>query len=122
MGFSLIELVLALGILSVGLVGALRVFPVGLRASQRTERRSRAAIVAQRTLESLKVTPWAELTEGSTVVETDGLTVTTQIHPPDTLIALVDPTTLKVVEVTVHSPQADERRELTVITYLRENP
>ena len=54
-GFSLIELVIAMGILSVGLVGAMRVFPIGLRASQRSELSSRAAIAAQRTLESVKL-------------------------------------------------------------------
>ena len=49
--FSLVELVIAMAILGVGIVGAMRVFPIGLRASRRAEVRSRAVIVAQRTLE-----------------------------------------------------------------------
>ena len=117
--FSLIELVIAMAILSVGLVGAMRVFPLGLRASQRAEVNSRAAIAAQRAIESLKLRPWDELKEGETTVTEGGFDVTTRISRP-TLDDLVDPTRLKAVEVHVRSMQEGAPpRELTFITYVR---
>jgi Tfp pilus assembly protein PilV len=117
--FSLIELVISMGILSVGLVGAMRVFPIGLRASQRSELSSRAAIAAQRTLESLKLKPWTELSEGQTAAQEGDLQVTTQIGRLDLAEPLADPDRLKRIEVTVRSAAAERSRALTVITYLR---
>ena len=117
--FSLIELVIAMAILSVGLVGAMRVFPLGLRASQRAEVNSRAAIAAQRAIESLKLKPWEELEEGETTAAEGGFDVTTRITRP-VLKDLVDPTRLKTVEVHVRSVKAGAPpRELTFITYVR---
>ena len=118
-GFSLIELVIAMGILSVGLVGAMRVFPIGLRASQRSELSSRAAIAAQRTLESVKLTPWAELSEGDTTTEEGDLQVTMRIGRAELPEPLTDPDRLKRVEVTIRSTQAGGSRALTFVTYLR---
>ena len=117
-GFSLIELIIALGILSVGLVGAIRVFPLGLRASQRTEMSSRATILAQRTLEELKLTPWATLQDGETVRKEETFDVVTRITTGP-LEDLVDPTRLKQVMVTVHWDQDHRSRALTFVTYLR---
>ena len=116
--FSLVELIIALAILSVGLVGAMRVFPMGLRASQRAEQSSRPVIAAQRVIESLKLKSWEELAEGETAVEDDGCTVTTRISRPE-LAALIDPTRIKAVEVTVKSGQAGRPREHTFLTYVR---
>ena len=117
--FSLIELVISMGILSVGLVGAMRVFPIGLRASQRSELSSRAAIAAQRTLESVKLTPWSELAEGETAAPAGDLQLTTRVGRPNLAEPLVDPGRLKQVEITVRSIQATRSRPLTFITYLR---
>ena len=116
--FSLVEIVIALAILSVGLVGAMRVFPLGLRASQRAEQNSRAVIAAQRAIESLKLKSWDELAEGETTLQEDGFDVTTRITPLS-LDAIVDPARLKTIEVTVRSGSAGRPRELTVITYVR---
>ena len=109
---------ISLAILGVGLVGALRVFPVGLRASQRSEASSRAAILLQRTVELLKLRPWEELVEGESSAQEDAFEVTTRIGQP-TLPGLVDPTRLKAVEVTVRWTQQGRPRELGVLTYLR---
>ncbi len=115
-GFSLIELIISMAILSVGLLGAMRVFPVGLRSSQRSEMSSRATIVAQRTVESLKLLPWQGLAEGESTAEEDGFEVTTRITRPSET-SLVDPARLKAVEVTVRWTQDARTRELTVLTY-----
>ena len=117
--FSLVEVVIALAILSVGLVGAMRVFPLGLRASQRAEQSSQGVIAAQRAIESLKLKSWDELVEGETTAQDAGFDITTRIGRPN-LDAIIDPTRLKVIEVTVRSaPQAGRARELTFITYVR---
>ena len=116
--FSLIELIISMAILSVGLLAGMRVFPVGLGASKRAELRSRAAFAAQRTIESLKLTPWEDLGAGETTTEADGFSVTTRISQP-TVEELVDPTRLKAVEVAVQWTQDNRTRALSFVTYLR---
>ena len=108
-----------MGILSVGLVGAMRVFPIGLRASQRSELNSRAAIAAQRTLESVKLTPWSELAEGETAAQDGDLQLTTRVGWPDLAEPLADPDRLKHIEVSVRSTETPHSRTLTFVTYLR---
>ena len=116
--FSLIELVISMAILSVGLVGAMRVFPVGLKASQRSEISSRATLIGQRTIESLKLTPWDALADGETSVSEEGVEITTRIRRPE-VEGLVDATRLKAIEVTVRAVEAGRARELTFVTYVR---
>ena len=114
--FSLIELLISMAILSVGLVGAMRVFPVGLRASQRSEMNSRATITAQQTLESMKLEPCEQLAGKETTVEE--FTVTTDVHAPP-LEHLADPNRLKAVDVRVGWTQDGRPRELVFVTYVR---
>lgn len=115
----MIEIVISLAILSVGLVGAMRVFPVGLRASQRAEMISRAAITAQRTVESLKLSSWDELAEGETTVDDGEFQITTRIGSPD-VEELVDPARLKAIEVVVQWQQDGRPRAITLVTYVRQ--
>lgn len=117
--FSLVELVISLAILSIGLVGAMRVFPVGLRVSQRAESRSRAVMAAQRTLELLKLAPWDELEEGETITEADDFTITTVIRAPKEALAIA-PGRLRLVEVAVAWVQAGKTHEVRCVTYLRQ--
>ncbi|MBI3011203.1 MAG: prepilin-type N-terminal cleavage/methylation domain-containing protein [Candidatus Omnitrophica bacterium] len=117
--FSLVELVIAVAILAVGLVGSMRVFPAGLQASRRSEMMSRAAIVAQRTIESLKLAPCGALTDERATVE--GLTLTTHLAQPQ-LTQLVDPARLKSLETTVEWAQDGRSRALTFVTYVRCSP
>lgn len=115
-GFSLIELVIALAILGVGLVGSMRIFPAGLQASRRSEMMSRAAIVAQRTIESLKLASCDALTDERTTV--DGLTLATRLAQPSST-ELVDPARLKSLEASVEWKQDGRSRALTFVTYVR---
>ncbi|MBI4341354.1 MAG: hypothetical protein HY598_03635 [Candidatus Omnitrophica bacterium] len=110
-------MVIALSILAVGLIGAMRIFPVGLRASQRTELRSRAALLAQHTLESLKVAPWEEITEGEQRLTQAPFAVVTRIAQPRPE-HLADPEGLKSVAVTVEWLQEGRARSLTFVTYV----
>jgi prepilin-type N-terminal cleavage/methylation domain-containing protein len=116
--FSLIELIISMAILSVGLLGAMRVFPLGLKASQRAELNSRAAIAAQRTIESLKLKPWDQLPEQPVTVQEEGFEISTQVFRPD-VERLADPDRLKAVQVTVRSSQEGRAREWTFLTYVR---
>ena len=54
-GFTLIEIIMAMAILTVGIIGVVRLIPVGLRASKSSEMMSRAAFLAQKNLEQLKL-------------------------------------------------------------------
>ena len=119
--FSLVELIIALAILSVGLVGAMRVFPMGLRASQRAEQSSRAVIAAQRAIESVKLKAWDELAEGTATAQDEDFDVTTRISQP-TLAGLSDHARIKTIEVTVRSKLAVRSREMAFVTYLRREP
>ncbi len=117
-GFSLVELIIALSILGIGLIGAMRVFPVGLKASQRSELRSRAAFIAQRTLETLKVTSWDLLTDGETREEQKPFTVVTTIGSTE-VEHVADPAALKRIEVSIEWMQEGKLRMLNVATYIR---
>ena len=117
-GFSLIELVISMAILSGGVVAAMRIFPVGLRASQRAQRSSLATLAAQRTLEALKLKPWNELVETDTTTTEGEFRITTHIHTPQ-VAHLMDPARLKAIEVTVEWTQEGRTRALEFVTYLR---
>ena len=120
-GFSLIEVIISLAILSVGLVGAIRVFPVGLRASQRAEWVSRAALIAERTIESWKLKSWDELSDGETTTHEDTFDITVAVDQP-TVEGLVDPSRLKRLSVTVSWMQEGRPRSLLVAHYLHHSP
>lgn len=102
--------------MAVGLVGAMRVFPLGLRASQQTEMSSRGTILAQQTLERSKLLPWDQLKPGDTTQQDGGFDVRTSIGSP-AVDGLVDPARLKSITVTVRWPQNDRTRELSFVTY-----
>lgn len=119
--FSLVELVIAMAVLAIGLVGAMRVFPVGLRASQRSEMISRAALAAQHAIESLRLQPWESLEPGHNIVETqDAFTLTTRITQPS-VEHLADATRLKALDVTVEWSQDGRPRSVSFVTLVRRN-
>lgn len=61
-GFSLIEVILALAILIVGLVGVIVLFPVGLRASRQASILSEETLLAQSHLEEIKTLGYDRIT------------------------------------------------------------
>ena len=62
-GFSLLELIIAIAVLAVGLVGVLQIFPIGLRASQRAGIMTKAAFLAQNKIEDIKLAGFDAITE-----------------------------------------------------------
>lgn len=115
--FSLIEVVISMAILSIGLVGAIRVFPVGLRASQRAEQASLATLAAERTLESWKLKSWAELAPGETVIKQGSFDITVSVDQPAPE-GLVDPASLRRISITVNWSGEGRPRSFSVVTYL----
>ena len=121
-GFSLIEVVIALAILSVGVFGAMRVFPVGLRASQRSELISRASLTAARTWESPKLqalAPDAWETLGDVSWPSEGpFEIRAMVDQPS-VDGLADPARLKRIVVTVSWTQEGRPRMLELVNYVR---
>lgn len=113
--FSLVEIIVSLAILSIGLVGAIRVFPVGLRASQRAEMVSRATLIAERTLEMLKLSTWDELAVGTTTEQDAPFDMTVAIDQP-AVEGLVDASRIKRLSVTVNWVQDGRVRSVTAVT------
>ena len=62
-GFSLLELIIAIAVLAVGLVGVLQIFPIGLRASQRAGMITKASFLAQNKIEDVKLAGFDAITE-----------------------------------------------------------
>jgi len=56
-GFSLVEVVLALGIVSFAVMGIIGLFPVAMRSAQESQRETRAAVIAQQIFSDLKCFP-----------------------------------------------------------------
>lgn len=54
-GFSLLELIIAIGVLAIGLVGILQIFPVGLRATYRSGMITKATFLAQNKMEEVNM-------------------------------------------------------------------
>ncbi|MCQ9208005.1 MAG: type II secretion system GspH family protein [Omnitrophica bacterium] len=59
--FTLIEIIMAMAILAVGIIGIVRLLPVGLRASKSSEMMSRAGFLAQEKMEELKLAGFEQL-------------------------------------------------------------
>ncbi len=62
-GFSLLELIIAIGVLAIGLVGVLQIFPIGLRASYRSGMTTKAAFLAQNKIEEIKTLGFEDIAE-----------------------------------------------------------
>ena len=54
-GFSLIEIVLALGVIAFALVGIMGLFPVAMKSAEESQRETRATLIAQRIFSDLRV-------------------------------------------------------------------
>ena len=71
-GFTLIEIIMAMAILAIGIIGVVRLLPVGLRASKTSETMSRAAFLAQKKIEQLKLAGFDDLTAPEPSVPLEG--------------------------------------------------
>ena len=120
-GFSLIEIVVAMGLLAVGLIGVIRLFPVGMRASSRSAVVSKAALLAWQRLEELKLRGYAAIAadppdaplEGS-----DGKYRWAIAVAPVEAAGLPTENDVRAVTVTVRWPEGGQTRSTAVVTYV----
>jgi len=65
MGFSLLEVMVAVVVLGFGLLAIMHLFPIGLRASKISQDTTVASFLAQAKIEELKNTGWSQIAEGT---------------------------------------------------------
>jgi prepilin-type N-terminal cleavage/methylation domain-containing protein len=65
-GFSVVELMVALAVLGIGIIGLANLFPLGSSNQMRDRLRTSASDLAQQKMEQLRLLPWsdANLTDG----------------------------------------------------------
>ena len=85
-GFTLLEILVAMMILSVGIVGALRVFTLSLRTGTQASRLGRATEIAQRELALISAAPGAAM--GQTGSEGAYTWQTKQVDLPEGLVGV----------------------------------
>ncbi|MBU0759182.1 MAG: prepilin-type N-terminal cleavage/methylation domain-containing protein [Candidatus Omnitrophica bacterium] len=120
-GFSLLELIIAIGVLAVGLVGVLQIFPVGLRASQRAGMMTKAAFLAQNKLEEVKMAGFGSITALPPTIllagEDRDFEWEITIDKPE-LNGLNDNDNMRKVTVTVNWMDRSKKRSKDFITYV----
>ena len=75
--FSLIEVVLALGVIAFALVGIMGLFPVAMKSAQESQRETRATLIAQQIFSDLRVSAGTNrfVISGPTASTTNGLSL-----------------------------------------------
>lgn len=120
-GFSLIEVVIAMALLTIGLVGVLKLFPVGLKASHKAELMSKITIVAQKRLEEIKLAGFNALTLTPPPFPLEGLDGKFKwrmtILEPD-LEGLYKPNEVRYVSVTVELSDGGKKTSKEFATYI----
>ena len=64
-GFTLIEVILAVAILSLGLLSVVRILPLGIQAQQRAEHLTLAYLLAEEKMEEIKAGGYESLIDGN---------------------------------------------------------
>jgi prepilin-type N-terminal cleavage/methylation domain-containing protein len=70
--FTLIEIIMAMAIMTIGIIAVVRILPLGLRASKSAEMMSRGAFLAQEKMEELKLAGVAGVTAPEPVIPLEG--------------------------------------------------
>ncbi len=63
---------MAMAIMAIGIIGVVRLLPVGLRASKSSEMMSKAAFLAQKKMEELKLAGFDELSSPNPTIALEG--------------------------------------------------
>jgi general secretion pathway protein I len=120
-GFSLLELIIAIAVLAVGLVGVLQIFPIGLRASQRAGMMTKASFLAQNKIEDVKLAGFDAITELPPKIPLSGRDGDFEwaIKIDNISLAGVESNNnMKKVIVTVTWPERNATRSKEFITYI----
>jgi uncharacterized protein (TIGR02598 family) len=114
-GFTLLEIVIALAILAIGLVGILSLFPVGFEASRRASMLTEATIHAQQKMEEFKQTGYDGLnSSGGYTAFTDNSGLEWQV----TVDEIDPPGNLKSVTLDVRWQEKGDYKSETFVTYI----
>lgn len=128
-GFSLMEIIVAFGVLALGLISLAGAFPFGVKINKESENQSSASYVAQQKLEELISMPYSEIATGT--IETRHAVTSDPVSDlfrfdRETIINLVDinlqsTTTdlgLKKITVNVYYMNSVGRNEKKVSSYM----
>lgn len=127
-GFSLIEAIVAIGVIVIGLVAVLQVFPAGFSVEKYSQLETQAVLAGQEKIEALLAESFSELAIG-TIVESSlpspyerfSRTAKTSFVDAN-LNESVSPTGLKKIEITVSwkSPLKIETKQTKLVTLVAE--
>lgn len=120
-GFSLLELIIAIAVLAVGLVGVLQIFPIGLRASHTAGMMTKAAFLAQNKIEDVKLAGFdaiAELPPKIPLSGKDGDFEWNVRIDDVNLEGVEDPSEMRKVTVILTWPERNTTRSKEFITYV----
>lgn len=120
-GFSLLELIIAIAVLAIGLVGVLQIFPIGLKASQHAGMITKASFLAQNKIEDVKLAGFEAITELPPKIPLSGrdgdLEWDIKIH--DVELEGVEPDSdIRKITVTITWPEGNTTRSKDFITYV----
>ena len=79
-GFSLLETIIAMGILAVGLLGMATLQLIAIRGNGSAIKRTEAVAYVQQQIEDYTATPWNDIPVGTFTSSSNGLTRTTQVE------------------------------------------
>ena len=117
-GFTFIEIIIAMAILVVGILGIAALFPVGIKASARAVNLTKAALLGQTVLEEIKRDGYDSLSGDSGVRETvesddyPGFSYRVEWLPVEGVEYLKD------ITVTISWNEGNTQRSRNFITYL----
>ncbi len=127
-GFTLVEAIVAVGIITIGLVAVLQVFPVGFSVEKHSQMETQAVLAGQEKIEALLAESFSELAIGA-IIE-NSLSFPYELFSRTAKVSYVDanlnesanPTGLKKIEITVSwkSPLKIETKETKLITLVAE--
>lgn len=122
-GFTLIEIIMAMAIMAIGIIGVVRLLPVGLRASKSSEIMSRAAFLAQEKLEELKLAGFEELSAPNPTIALEGeegdYTWRAEILEVS-LEGVISSEHIRSLSLTVSWEEKGKPRSQKFVTYIRE--
>ena len=112
-----------MAIMAIGIIGVVRLLPVGLRASKSAEMVSKAAFLAQEKMEELKLAGFAELSAPNPTVALEGekgdYTWTAEICEVS-LEGVISSEEIRSLNLTVSWQEKGKPRSQSFITYIRE--
>lgn len=121
--FTLIEIIMAMAIMVVGIIGVVRLLPVGLRASKSAEMMSKAAFLAQEKMEELKLAGFEELSAPDPTVALEGeegeYSWTAEICEVS-LEGVITSEDIRSLNLTVSWQEKGKPRSQSFVTYIKE--